>query len=162
MTTSDDEQPEPGQTPEGGARALHVVEGYAGFHLVTQETLDAARAAQDAADAAPYYEDFGDLRRSGDLEMLAERLENWDLSLNDYVAAIEQAAGRTPTSQDLGERLAGVHAIGHDREHRGRACDTPLQGSPQIMLAQRAQQIVQPAGVELGGQQALVVVPDLK
>lgn len=121
MTTSDGEQPEPGQTPEGGARALHVVEGYAGFHLVTQETLDAARAAQDAADAAPYYEDFGDLRRSGDLEMLAERLENWDLSLNDYVAAIEQAAGRTPTSQDLGERLATLNDVDFDGDDDANA-----------------------------------------
>ena len=114
MTTSDGAQHVEGQIPNSAARVLHVVEGYAGFHLVTQETLEAARAAQDAADAAPYYEDFGDLRRSGDLEMLAERLENWDLSLNDYIAAIEQAAGRTPANPDLGERLAALNDVDFD------------------------------------------------
>lgn len=121
MTTSNGEQPEAGQTPEGSARVLHVVEGYAGFHLVTQETLDAARAAQDVADAAPYYEDFGDLRRSGDLEMLAERLETWDLSLNDYIAAIEQAAGRTPTSPDPSERLAALNDVDFDGDDDANA-----------------------------------------
>lgn len=121
MTTSNGKQPEAGQTPEGGARVLHVVEGYAGFHLVTQETLDAARAAQDAADAAPYHEDFGDLRRSGDLEMLAERLETWDLSVNDYIAAIEQAAGRTPATPDLGERLAALNDVDFDGDDDANA-----------------------------------------
>jgi len=121
MTTSDGEQPEAAQTPDGGARLLHAVEGYAGFHLVTQETLDAARTAQDAADAAPYYDDFGDLRRSGDLEMLAERLETWDLSLNDYIAAIEQAAERTPTSPNLGERLADLNDVDFDGDDDANA-----------------------------------------
>ena len=121
MTASDGEQPEAGQSPQGGARVLYVVEGYAGFHLVSQETLDAARAAQDAADAAPYYEDVGDLRRSGDLEMLAERLETWDLSLNDYIAAIEQAAGRTPTSPHPGERLAALNDVDFDGDDDANA-----------------------------------------
>ena len=121
MTTNDGEQPEAAQTPEGGERVLHVVEGYAGFHLVTQETLDAARSAQDAADAAPCYENFGELRRSGDLEMLTDRLGPWDLSLSDYIAAIEQAAERTPTSPDLGERLAALDDVDFDGDDDANA-----------------------------------------
>lgn len=91
-----------------GQSVFHVVGGYNGFHIVSAETLARASRAQEEADAAPYYENFGDLRRSGDLAQLAERLEGWDLSLDDYVSVIERAAERPGSSADLADRLAAV------------------------------------------------------
>ncbi len=52
MTTNDGERPETADGAAPGARVLHVVAGYAGLHLVSPETLAAADAAQEEADAS--------------------------------------------------------------------------------------------------------------
>lgn len=107
MTTRDGSPA--GDTDAGGVeQVLYVVGGYVGSHIVSARTLAAARAAQEEADATPYYLDFGELRRSGDLEMLADELERHDLSLLDYVAAIERSAGRAAAVTELGDRLAAL------------------------------------------------------
>ena len=56
-------------------------------HIVSAATI----AEADAADEQPVLVDFGDLRRSGDLDTLGERLEQHGYgTLADYVAAIER------------------------------------------------------------------------
>lgn len=96
---------------ESTDRVLYVMGGYVGSHVVSARTLDAARDAQEQADATPYYSDFGELRRSGDLGALAEALEDYDISLSDYVAAIERSSGRAAAGTDLGERLTALDDV---------------------------------------------------
>ena len=108
MTSDDRDHTSDAQGREPEANVLHVVAGYSGYHLVTPETLDAASEAQSTADATPYYANFGELRRLGELDALGERLRNWDLSVEAYISVIERSAGRVPDGDDLSERLAAV------------------------------------------------------
>jgi hypothetical protein len=98
-------------TPED--RVLHV--RWSPFdqvaHLVSPATISAA----DDADNAPYLTDFGDLRRSGDVNELQDRLErNCDGAVENYVAAIELSAGRTPAADDLAVRLKALDDVDFD------------------------------------------------
>jgi hypothetical protein len=111
---------------------LHVVASDAGFHLVTPATLAAATAAQVAADAAARYDTFGELRRSGVLDLLAERLESWELTVDGYVDAIERAAGRAPVAQDLAERLAALHDVDFDGDDDAPADDDDVRALHEI------------------------------
>lgn len=106
---------------EPGVRVLHVVEGHVRFHLVTPETLAAASEAQSTADATPRYENFGELRRSAELDILEERLGNYDLNVEEYIAVIERSAGRVPASSDLRERLAALDDIDFDGDDEANA-----------------------------------------
>ena len=79
-----------GSTPED--RVLHVRSSPFDinvFHIVSSATISAA----EAADSAPYPTEFGELRRSGDLSDLEDRLDqNYDgASAEQYIAAIERS-----------------------------------------------------------------------
>ena len=78
-------------------------------HLVSPETIRMA----EAADSEPYVTDFGDLRRSGDVNKLQERLEQYcDGAVEDYVVAIERSAGRNPAAaDDLAARLVALDDV---------------------------------------------------
>ena len=77
-------------------------------HVVSAATI----AEADAADEQPVLVDFGDLRRSGDLGTLGERLERHGYgTLADYVAAIERSEGLQPSVDDLGPRLAALNEV---------------------------------------------------
>ena len=77
-------------------------------HLVSPATINDAGAADDA----PYLTDFGDLRRSGDIDELQNRLDrHCDGAVEDYVAAIERSAGRTPAADDLAARLEALDDV---------------------------------------------------
>jgi hypothetical protein len=52
---------------------LSANEWNGGYHLVSQATVDRATADHEAVEAAPYYENYGELRLSGDLDELSER-----------------------------------------------------------------------------------------
>ena len=121
MTLDDRDQVRDEQAREPDAKVLHVVAGYAGFHLVTPETLAAASEAQSTADATPYYADFGELRRSGELDVLEERLNDYDLSVEAYISVIERSAGRVPDGDDLSERLAAVDDVDFDGDDEANA-----------------------------------------
>jgi len=92
-------------------------------HIVSAATI----AEADATDAQPVLVDFGDLRRSGDLATLGERLERHGYgTLADYVAAIERSEGVQPAGYDLGTRLAAlneVHFEGLDGTEPGLASE---------------------------------------
>ena len=77
-------------------------------HIVSAATI----AEADAADEQPVLVDFGDLRRSGDLDTLGERLEQHGYgTLADYVAAIERSEGVQSSGADLGARLAALNEV---------------------------------------------------
>ena len=87
-------------------RHEHAITDENGFYVVSDSTLDeAARAGKLVA-----LEDFGDLRRLGNLEELSERLQERDLTLTlaGYVEAIEKAGGITPSEADLAARLSSL------------------------------------------------------
>ena len=92
---------------------LHVVWSHFddAAHIVSAQTI----AAAEAADAAPMLVDFGDLRSDGGIDELRDRLANlFDVSVEEYVAAIEQSAGRQPVSDDIAGRLAAVADVSFD------------------------------------------------
>jgi hypothetical protein len=92
-------------------------------HVVSGATL----ALATAADNAPIIIDFGDLRRSGDLDELADRLDQLcQGSLDEYVGAIEFSTGREPGTGDLGQRLAALDDVVFDGVPEGE-CD-PSEG----------------------------------
>ena len=100
---------------------LHVVaSAYNGYHLVSPDTLEEATAAQAAADAAPYYENFGELRRSGDSALLADYLVDY-LTLEAYAEAIERSAQRAAASSDIDHRLAALHDVDFDGDDDANA-----------------------------------------
>jgi hypothetical protein len=77
-------------------------------YVVNAITLANAKAADDA----PYLETFGELRCSGEVGELTERLDNqYNVSLETYVSAIETAASREPTGTDLESRLDALSDI---------------------------------------------------
>lgn len=77
-------------------------------YLVSSESLAAAQSAT-AEDAPRPPMNFGDVRRSGDIDELERVLSGWcGASPEQYVEAIERAAGRRPDSQDLVMRLHAV------------------------------------------------------
>ena len=77
-------------------------------HIVSAATI----AEADAADEQPVLVDFGDLRRSGDLDTLGERLEQHGYgTLADYVAAIERSEGVQSSGADLGARLPALNEV---------------------------------------------------
>lgn len=94
-------------------RVLHVV--WSPFEDVAHVVSASTIAAANAADEMPVLVDFGDLRRHGDLDELGERLGNFgEATVDEYVAAIEQSADRSPVSDDLAERLASVADVPFD------------------------------------------------
>lgn len=80
-------------------------------YLVNPETLAAAqRAAADDAPRPPM--NFGDVRRSGDMDELEELLSGYGYaSPEQYVTGIERAAGRPPGSGDLSTRLQALNDV---------------------------------------------------
>jgi hypothetical protein len=80
-------------------------------HVVSGATIALAAAADDA----PVLFDFGDLRRSGDLDELENQLDQLCCATaEEYVAAIERSAGREPASRDMMERLAALDDVVFD------------------------------------------------
>lgn len=78
--------------------------------LVSPATLDAAQRA--TADDAPHPPmNFGDVRRSADLDQLKELLEDHgNASLKQYVVGIESVAGQSGDG-DIATRLASLHGF---------------------------------------------------
>lgn len=102
-------------------------------HIVSAATI----AEADAADEQPVLVDFGDLRRSGDLGTLGERLEQHGYGTTaDYVAAIERSEGLQPAVADLGPRLAALNEVyfegldGTEPGLDGEDCYLPADDKP--------------------------------
>ena len=85
-------------------------------YLVSPETLAAAQRAT-AADAPRPPMNFGDVRRSGDIDTLEDLLSGYGASPEQYIAAIERAAGRPPGSGELSTRLKAVDDFVFAGEH---------------------------------------------
>ena len=101
---------------------LRVVHTEIGIHLVNAGTLEAASNAPGEADATPYYADYGELRRSGDLEFLADRLQRgFGLTLEEYADEIERSADLAPASPDISARLAALDDVDFDGTEDGFA-----------------------------------------
>ena len=95
------------------AKVLHV--NWSPFEAVAHVVSGATMALAAAADDAPVIIDFGDLRRSGDLSELADRLDQLcQGSVAEYVEAIERSAGREPESGDMASRLADLDDVVFD------------------------------------------------
>ena len=92
---------------------LHVT--WSPFEPIAHVVSGATMALAAGADNAPVIVDFGDLRRSGDLDELADRLDQLcQGSLEEYIEAIERSAEREPESGDLGQRLAALDDVVFD------------------------------------------------
>ena len=85
-------------------------EWYDGYHLVNQATIDSAGEAQEAQEA-PGYENFGELRRSDDLDMLSDYLRDYDVTLEEYAASIERAASMPTFFGSIGDRFASLVSV---------------------------------------------------
>lgn len=85
-----------------------------GYHLVSKATVDRANAEHDVVTNAPYYENYGELRRSDDLDQLSERLGDHDVSLEEYAASIERAAGKAAHPGTLTDRFAALESVDFD------------------------------------------------
>jgi len=86
---------------------LFASQWYDGYHLVNQATIDSAEEAQEA----PCYENFGELRKSGDLGMLSDYLENYDVTLDEYAASIERSASMPTFVGSIGDRFNELTSI---------------------------------------------------
>ena len=96
----------------GSERVLHLVRSeWNGDvpYLVSSATLaEAERATADDAPRPPM--NFGDVRRSGDVDELEHLLSEYGgASPEHYVSAIERAAGRSPAAGDVVTRLKALH-----------------------------------------------------
>lgn len=89
---------------------LFASEWYDGYHLVNQATIDSAGEAQEAQEA-PGYENFGELRRSDDLDMLSDYLRDYDVTLEEYAASIERAASMPTVVGSIEERFAALISV---------------------------------------------------
>jgi len=79
--------------------------------LVSPAALEAAQRAT-AHDAPHPPMNIGDVRRSGDLDQLEELLDGYyGVTLEQYAAAIEAAAGRSAGGGDIAARLAALDDI---------------------------------------------------
>ena len=109
--------------PSGSGEAemtLHVVGGHLGTHIVSAASIAEAAARQDEADRIAGLETFGDLRRSDELDLLADRLDQRCCEAEDYVTAIERAAGRTATGS-WEERLAALASVAFEGDDESNA-----------------------------------------
>jgi hypothetical protein len=89
---------------------LFASEWYDGYHLVNQATIDSAGEAQEAQES-PSYENFGELRRSDDLDMLSDHLRNHDVTLEEYAASIERAASMPTFVGPIEDRFAALISV---------------------------------------------------
>jgi hypothetical protein len=89
---------------------LFASEWYDGYHLVNQATIDSAGEAQEAQEA-PGYENFGELRRSDDLDMLSDYLRDYDVTLEEYAASIERAASMPTFVGSIEDRFAALVSV---------------------------------------------------
>ena len=121
-------------SPDGAAhpheeRVLHVYRSQ--FDDVAFVVSPATMRAAAAADNAPYLADFGDLRRSGDIDELTDRLDS-ALNINDYIGAIERFAGRTPSGGDLADRLKAVDDVEFDGDDNFPSDTTDFRSDDEI------------------------------
>lgn len=86
---------------------LFASESCDGYHLVNQATIDSAGEAEEA----PYYENFGELRKSGDLGMLSDYLRNYDVTLDEYAASIERSASMPTFVGSIGDRFNELMSV---------------------------------------------------
>ena len=86
---------------------LFASESCDGYHLVNQATIDSAGKAEEA----PYYENFGELRKSGDLGMLSDYLRNYDVTLDEYAASIERSASMPTFVGSIGDRFNELMSV---------------------------------------------------
>jgi hypothetical protein len=96
----------------GDERVLHLIwsEWHNVPYLVSPESLAAAqRATADDAPRPPM--NFGDVRFAGDIDTLEDLLSAYGASAEQYVAAIERAAGRPPGNGELSTRLQALDDV---------------------------------------------------
>lgn len=112
---SEDETEFHGANFAGFGWPLHLfAEEHGRFHIVSPETIDEADSRQEKAEAREQLETFGDLRRAGEIEELGDRVSNYGFSLDEYVTAIEHAAGRPAKSSDVSQRLLTLTDVEFD------------------------------------------------
>ena len=113
MGSPEDDQQTDSSMTAGPTKVLYLVALNSYYVFASAESIALAHTAQQAADDIAYFDDFGELRSSGNFEMLADRLFAWDssISLETYVDAIEKSAGRVPASADIAERLKAVSDV---------------------------------------------------
>ena len=113
MGSPEDDQQTDSSMTAGSTKVLYVVALNSYYVFASAESIALAHAAQQAADEAACFDNFGELRTSGNIEMLADRLFAWDssISLETYVDAIEKSVGRIPASTDIAERLKAVSDV---------------------------------------------------
>lgn len=98
---------------QSAEKVLYV--NWSPFEAVAHVVSGATMALAAAADDAPVIFDFGDLRRSGDLDQLSDRLDQLcQGTVDEYVEAIERSAGREPKGDELVERLAALDDVVFD------------------------------------------------
>ena len=113
MGSPEDDQQTDSSMTAGPTKVLYLVALNSYYVFASAESIALAHTAQQAADDIAYFDDFGELRSSGNIEMLADRLFAWDssISLETYVDAIEKSVGRIPASTDIAERLKAVSDV---------------------------------------------------
>jgi len=113
MGSPEDDQQTVSSMTAGSAKVLYLVALNSYYVFASAESIERAHAAQQAADDVAYFDNFGELRTSGNIEMLEDRLFAWDsnVSLDTYVEAIEKSVGRIPASADIAERLKAVSDV---------------------------------------------------
>lgn len=127
------------------SKVLVIVGSYDGLLLVSPESISAASDAQRAADEVSEFENFGDVRRSGNLDYLIERLDRYGgADLETYLHAIEVAAGVHPTSSEISERLVAVSDFVFDGEE-----DLPGDGDDHLTSWEREEEVEDVYGQEL-------------
>lgn len=133
MGSPEDDQQTVSSMTAGSAKVLYLVALNSYYVFASAESIERAHAAQQAADDVAYFDNFGELRTSGNIEMLEDRLFAWDssLSLDTYVDAIEKSVGRVPASADIAERLKAVSDVefdGIDFDAPADSCDIRTTG----------------------------------
>ena len=99
MGSPEDDQQTDSSMTAGPTKVLYLVALNSYYVFASAESIALAHTAQQAADDIAYFDDFGELRSSG------------NISLETYVDAIEKSVGRIPASTDIAERLKAVSDV---------------------------------------------------
>jgi len=83
-------------------------------YVVSSASLAEAAAAEEP-DWNAMDQNFGDVRRSGDLEELKRQLGYW-VDIESYLERIEESCGRQPASGDLAARLQALNDVDYGGE----------------------------------------------
>ena len=93
-----------------------------GCYVVTASTFSNAQAEFASYEERYGIENWGNLRRSTLVDDLEERLsDDYDIDVEDYLAAIERSCGRPRTEGSILERLAALANVGFDGDDDANA-----------------------------------------